>query len=96
MTPEGRTKKLVKEYLARKGAFQFWPVPVGYGKQTVDCLSCWKGWNGQLVAIECKREGLDKPTPRQAAVMKEMRKAGARTWLVTLEEGSLKWIALKD
>lgn len=92
MTPEGRTKALVKKQLAAYGIYQYWPVPVGYGKQTVDCIACW---NGRFTAIECKREGIEEPTPRQAAVMKEMRKAGAITYLVTMRDGELKWIELR-
>jgi hypothetical protein len=92
MTPEGRTKKLVKEQLRKHAIWQWWPVPSGYGASTVDCIACW---NGRFTAIECKREGITEPTPRQAAVMKEMRKAGAITYLATIEKGELKWIELR-
>ena len=92
MTPEGRTKAKLKAHLARYGVYQFWPVQMGMGAATVDCIACW---NGRFTAIECKREGLTEPTPRQAATMKTMRKAGAVTYLVTIDKGELKWIELR-
>ena len=93
MTPEGRVKNKLKEYLKAADAFQFWPVQVGLGAATVDCLVCW---NGKFVVIETKREGVERPTKRQELVMKQMRRAGAETWLVTLDEaGELKWIEIK-
>jgi hypothetical protein len=92
MTPEGRVKAALKKELARLNVYQFWPVQTGYGAATVDCLTCWAG---KFIAIECKREGVEKPTPRQAAIMKEMRRFGALTYLVTLHEGELKWIPIQ-
>jgi penicillin-binding protein-related factor A (putative recombinase) len=92
VTPEGRTKKLLKAYLAGFATYQFWAVQTGYGAVTVDCIACW---DGEFLAFECKREGIEKPTPRQAAIMAQMRKAGARTFLVTMREGKLKWINLR-
>jgi hypothetical protein len=93
MTPEGRVKAKLKKQLVAYGYYQEWHVPVGYGKQGVDCLVCA---HGRFIAIECKREGIETPTPRQAAVMREMRKAGALTYLVTMQDGELKWIGLKE
>lgn len=94
MTPEGRVKKKLKALLAREGVFQYWSVQTGFGAATVDCLCCWKG---QFVAIEVKREGVEKPTDRQKFVMRQMREAGAKTWLVTLDDkGELKWIEIND
>jgi hypothetical protein len=92
VTPEGRVKKLLKAFLARHGVYQFWPVQTGYGAATVDCLACW---SGKFMAIECKREGVEELSARQAAIMKQMRAAGAQTTLVTIEDGALKWIVLR-
>lgn len=93
MTPEGRTKTKLKAYLASMGFYQFWPVQTGMGAATVDCLCCWKG---KFIGIETKREGVEEPTKRQRTVMRQMRQAGAKTWLVTLDEtGELKWIEIK-
>lgn len=94
MTPEGRVKKWLKKYLADEGYYQFWPVQTGYGQATVDCLA-WHKNNGSL-ALECKREGLTKPTPRQTAVMREMRKAGVRTFIVTFIESEPRWLEQLD
>jgi hypothetical protein len=92
-TPEGIVKDKVKAVLKRDGHYQFWPTQTGFGQQTVDCLACY---DGKFLAIECKREGVERMTKRQELVMAEMRKAGADTWLVTLDEkGELKWIEIK-
>ena len=90
MTPEGKVKKKLKDALTAWGCYQFWPVQSGYGEKTVDVLVCNKG---QWVGIECKRAGITKPTPRQAETMRQMREAGARTYLVTADNyGKLVWI----
>lgn len=92
MTPEGHVKKKLKAYLDVMGIYHFWPVQVGYGAATVDCLACW---NGRFTAIECKREGVTKPTPRQATTMKRIREAGGITYLVTYNEYGLCWVEIK-
>lgn len=93
MTPEGRVKAALKRDLASRRYYQYWPVPVGYGAQSVDCLVCV---NGKFLAIEVKREGVTKPTPRQAATMREMRKSGAVTYVVTMRDGELVWLEQND
>ena len=41
MTPEGKVKKEVKDYLKNEGIFHFMTVPVGYGMVGVpDILAC--------------------------------------------------------
>jgi hypothetical protein len=89
MTPEGRVKEKLKKFL---GGYQFWPVQTGYGQTTLDLLVCQ---NGRFYGIECKREGIRKPTPRQAAVMARIRAAGGVTYLVTMKDGELQWIEIK-
>lgn len=93
MTPEGRVKAQLKAELKFHGGYQFWPVQSGMGAATVDCLLCARG---KFFAVECKREGVEKPTPRQAATMKAIRAAGGRTFLVTMEKGELKWIEIQS
>lgn len=93
MTPEGRTKAALKRFLRGYTFYCYWPVPTGYGAATLDCLICW---NGLFIGVECKREGVEKPTPRQAATMRDIRAAGGKTYLVTMEGGKLKWIEIKD
>lgn len=95
MTPEGRVKAKLKKHLAEKDAYQFWPVQTGYGQAMVDCLAWLPQQRGKLAeawAIETKRPGMRKPTLRQATVMREMRKAGVRTFIVTADDdGELIW-----
>ena len=93
MTPEGRVKAKLKRHLAEHGYYQYWPVPMGRGSITVDCIACDQG---HFVGIECKREGVTKPTPHQAAVMRQMRQAGATTYLVTIKDGELEWLEQKE
>ena len=98
MTPEGRVKAKLKKYFAqlkeigRSETYCYWPVPSGFGETTLDCLCCY---DGRFYGIECKREGIRKPTPRQAAVMARIRAAGGVTYLVTMKEGELEWIEIK-
>jgi len=94
-TPEAKVKAKVKKLLTEARWYQFWPVQTGYGETTVDCLACSNSDGGQFVAIECKREGIRTPTPRQAAVMARIRAAGGVTYLVTMKNGELEWIEIK-
>lgn len=55
-TPEGKIKDKVKVLLTEHGAYQYWPVPMGYGKRTLDCLVCYRG---RFLAIETKGAGKD-------------------------------------
>jgi len=96
-TPEAKVKTKLKRYFAeeRKNGHElyfYWPVPTGFGETTLDCLCCY---DGKFIGIECKREGIRKPTPRQAAVMARIRAAGGVTYLVTMKDGELEWIEIK-
>ena len=75
-TPEGHEKADVKKYLDTIGAYHFWPVPGGYGKQGVDCYASIKGvfW-----AIEVKKDMKTLPTARQRMTLLEVESAGGRT-----------------
>jgi hypothetical protein len=97
MTPEGRVKAKLKKQLTDYGCFQFWPVQTGRGMPMVDCLA-WRvnAESHSSYAIEVKREGITKPTPRQAAIMREMRKVAVRTYVVTERNGELVWLEQKD
>jgi hypothetical protein len=72
LTAEGHVKAGVKKYLASIGAYQFWPVQMGYGKRSVDCLGCYRG---RFFAIETKAPG-EIPNPSQNLVIKQVRDAG--------------------
>lgn len=79
MTPEGEEKKLVKDYLTSIGAYQFWPVQTGYGRDTVDCIACIYG---AFWGIEVKSE-TGKATKRQLIRLNEMEAAGAKVVIGT-------------
>lgn len=103
MTPEGRVKAKLKKFLAGANLYVYWPVPAGYGATTVDCLIWGKFKNADYPegrfeswAVECKREGVEEPTPRQATVMRQMRKHGVKTYVVTMADGELVWLEQKD
>lgn len=70
---EKDVKKSLKEYLTKIGAYQFWPVPTGFGATTVDCLFCYQG---RFYAVECKRPGVNKTTPAQETVLNKVADAG--------------------
>ena len=88
---EAVVKKTVKQVLNEWGAYAFWPVPTGFGAHTVDCLACvpikiTPGMVGKtmglFVAIETKREGVNKPTEAQQAVFDKVAAAKGSTVLV--------------
>jgi hypothetical protein len=72
-TGEAKVKDDVKAYLESVGAYFYMPVPVGYGKSTLDFLVCWRG---RFVGIETKAPGKCRPTARQHLIAKEIAKAG--------------------
>lgn len=78
MTPEGVEKKAIKEFLEKLGAYQFWPVQTGRGKDTLDCLACI---SGKFWAIEVKSEDAalgarHGATKRQVLRLEEVEDAG--------------------
>jgi hypothetical protein len=80
MTPEGRVKEKVKEVIKayKPHVYAHWPVMNGMGAPTLDCVGCA---NGEFFAVETKAEGKDL-TPRQRVTQEEMRKAGARVFVI--------------
>ncbi|MDE2100313.1 MAG: hypothetical protein KGL39_23885 [Patescibacteria group bacterium] len=72
LTPEGRTKKKVREKLRAMGGYVFSPVQMGMGATTLDDLCCI---GGRFVGIEYKAPG-GVPTKRQLLTMKQIRDAG--------------------
>ena len=93
ITPEGYTKRRVKLSLEKHNAYQFWPVQTGYGSATLDCIACI---NGNFIGIETKREGVRKPTARQALVMSQIRAAKGKTFLVTMDGDKVDWIEITE
>jgi hypothetical protein len=63
---EKDVKKSLKEYLKAIGAYQYWPVPMGYGSTSVDVFFCYQGL---FFAVETKRSGVNEPTDRQHNVL---------------------------
>lgn len=64
MTPEGRVKKKVKEFLKEIGAWYYMPVSNGMGR--VGCPDILVCWHGRFLAFETKAPGKRKNvTPNQ-------------------------------
>jgi hypothetical protein len=79
MTPEAQVKAKVRQYLGEYGSlYQHWPVPGGFGRTTVDCIGCYRGF---FFAIETKAPG-KKPTVRQVGVLNSMERAMGRTFVI--------------
>jgi hypothetical protein len=68
VTPEGKVKAKVKAKLNAHGAYHFWPVQMGMGARTLDCLG---GHNGRFFSIETKAPG-QKMTEQQGAIAERM------------------------
>lgn len=86
-TPEGKIKIKLKARLKQLNLkYEFWPVQMGFGSTTLDCLLCI---NGCFVAIETKAPG-KKLTPRQTKTRLDIEKAGGLVFVIdserTLEE----------
>lgn len=78
-TPEGYTKKKLREILAQyDGMYSYWPVPSGYGRTTVDCLGCYRG---MFFMVETKADG-KKPTLRQTAELHDCERAMGKTFVM--------------
>jgi hypothetical protein len=83
ITPEGRIKKQIRDWLREQGAYVFSPVQQGFGQQSLDLLVCWRG---DFVAIEVKAPG-NKPTKRQELIADQIKAAGGITVLAyTLDD----------
>lgn len=70
---EADVKKELKSYLKAIGAWQYWPVPMRYGKRTIDCFFCYRGL---FFAVETKRPGINEPTIAQDIVLRDIAAAG--------------------
>jgi hypothetical protein len=78
-TPEGAVKAKVRELLALYvGIYEYWPVPSGYGRTTLDCLGCYRG---RFFVIETKAPG-KKPTLRQIGKIAKIERAMGRTFVI--------------
>lgn len=96
-TPEAKVKRKVKDLLARlndeweplaaDSIYTHWPVQMGMGAPTLDCVGCHRG---HFFAIETKAPGKE-PTDRQRATIRDMEEAGGKVFVIGEEElqGSL-------
>lgn len=81
MTPEGKVKKKVKEYLVSIGAWYYMPVSNGMGR--VGCPDILVCYNGQFMAFETKAPGkLKNTTPNQDREIAGISKAGGMAIVV--------------
>jgi len=74
MTPEGKVKKKVKEYLQSIGAWYYMPVSNGMGRVGCpDILVCYKGL---FMAFETKAPGkINNVTPNQQREIDDIQRA---------------------
>lgn len=75
---EKTVKQAVKKRLTEIGAYQFWPVQMGMGTRTIDCLGVYKG---RFYGIETKAPGKE-PTLAQDITMKKIKAAGGLVFVV--------------
>lgn len=82
MTPEGKIKEKIRmvleTYRERGILYYYMPVPVGYGRSTLDYLGFICGYG---FAIEAKAEG-KKPSERQKATIEDIEKSGAAVFVI--------------
>lgn len=81
MTPEGRVKKAIKDWLIKRGIWYFMPAANGMGKVGVpDFICCWRG---RFLAIEAKAPGKrDATTPNQRLRIQEIIEAGGTALVI--------------
>lgn len=89
MTPEGKIKREIRDWLDANGAYQFAPVQMGMGTRTVDLLCCMQG---RFIGIEVKRPGVFKPNKFQALVIKQIAKAGGIAFTTDSLERTIKYL----
>lgn len=89
MTPEGKVKKEIRDWLTSIGAYHFAPVQMGMGTRTVDLLCCLQG---RFVAIEVKRPGVVEPGKFQALVIKQIAKAKGIAFTTDSLERTVKYL----
>ena len=84
-TPEGKIKKIIKNFLTTLGPDLYYemPVPTGYGKSGLDFVGCYFGAYFQ---IEAKAPG-ERPTVRQEFVLGRVARAGGAGFHIDGEQG---------
>ena len=81
MTPEGKVKKAVKDYLKEIGAWYYMPVSNGMGRVGCpDILVCYKG---RFMAFETKAPGkIKNVTPNQEREITDIQRANGLALVV--------------
>ena len=79
MTPEGKVKLAVRNYLRSIQAYYFMPVQMGMGEAALDFIVCHEG---RFFEIETKKDEKSKPTPRQLMTARLVTEAGGVPLLV--------------
>ena len=81
MTPEGKVKKAVKDYLKEIGAWYYMPVTNGMGRVGCpDILVCYKGL---FMAFETKAPGkIKNVTPNQEREIGDIQRANGLALVV--------------
>lgn len=95
MTPEGKVKKELDEYLEtlKPNVWWFKPMTFGYGKSGVpDYIICYRGF---FLAPETKKKG-GKNEPWQDRQQEEIRRAGGQSERITDLEAVKAWVAQID
>ncbi len=82
MTPEGEVKNVLKKRLLKifgEDAYAFWPVQMGYGSRTNDCILCHKGC---YIMIETKKSPKENLRRAQWYVLWRVVKAGGKAFVI--------------
>ena len=81
MTPEGKVKKKVKEYLKEFGAWYYMPVSNGMGR--VGCPDILVCYQGLFMAFETKAPGkIKNVTPNQQREIDDIQRANGLAHVV--------------
>jgi hypothetical protein len=88
VTPEGKIKKLVRVILDEFDVYYFMPVQTGFGSAGLD-FHCGVEWRGLLIGffIEAKDKPGKKPTDRQIALIRELRRRRSKVFIIGSEVG---------
>ena len=78
LTPEGRVKKSIQQWLEARQAYYYFPAQNGRGRVGIpDIIACLPHLNGRLVAIEVKAPGKRRnTTPGQYRDIRWINRAG--------------------
>lgn len=96
MTPEGKVKDEIDDYLKSLGTdcWYFKPMNMGYGKNGIpDYITCYRGF---FLAPEAKRKKGGKSEAWQERQQAEIRAAGGVSSRVTSVDEVKEWVAYID